>query len=404
MLVSAWLNVYTARTGASPGTWGLVLKLLNNAEFLLTFPGYFIAWKLGRFHGAPSWGSCVLGAAIGWPMFIAGVSCAALAGRWVLNRLAKRSDLPAGVGPGSGADQQPADPSRRRLIVGASLGVPALVAPAGAAYATFIEPLDLRIRRYTVPIRDLPIELEGLRLVQLSDTHYGPRVPAEHVAAAVQLALSLKPDLFLLTGDFVYDGPRYIEQAAELFRPLTQGPDSRPTLATLGNHDWYADGPECTRRLQAVGVRMLDNTRVFLDARTRTISGTGEPGRSLCIAGLGDLLEHHIDPGAALGGVHPEIPRLVLSHNPDAAEETKVVRGPRIDLMLSGHTHGGQCRFPLIGTPITLSWYGQKYNGGIAHAPTCRVLVSRGVGTSILPIRFGVPPEVVEVTLTREKA
>lgn len=404
IVASAALNVHASRAGVDAGVTGMALTALNNLEFLCAFPGYFIAWKLGHYRGPPTWGSSLLGAAIGWPMFFVGLWLAWSTLRAMVMRVTRRPAEPTlpGVQVQSPELADAAPVSRRRVIAAATFGVPALIAPGAAAYATLVEPLNLRIRRYAVPIRGLPERLNGLRVVQLSDTHFGPRVPAAHIAAAVDAAIRLAPDLYVLTGDYVYDGAGYIPGAADLFRPLTRGPGARPTLATLGNHDWYADGPGCAASLSAIGVRMIDNAGLFLDADSRELTDHQTPGRSLCIAGLGDLLEDHIDPQAALGSVHPDIPRLVLAHNPDSAEDARVVRGPRIDLMLSGHTHGGQCRFPFIGTPITLSAFGQKYNGGIAMAPTCRVLVSRGIGTSILPIRFGVPPEVVEITLTRK--
>jgi predicted MPP superfamily phosphohydrolase len=101
--------------------------------------------------------------------------------------------------------------------------------------------------------------------------------------------------------------------------------------------------------------------------------------------------------------VRPETPRLVIAHEPDTAEigPLRDADAPRIDLMLSGHTHGGQVRLPLVGAPIVPSRYGQKYAGGLVEGPRFPVLVSRGIGMSILPIRFAVAPEIVEVTLTR---
>ena len=134
------------------------------------------------------------------------------------------------------------------------------------------------------------------------------------------------------------------------------------------------------------------------------VPATGNGGPALCLAGLGDLRQHFIDPDAALRDVDPDIPRLVLSHNPDSAEEAAVTRksAPRIDLMICGHTHGGQVRIPGVGTAASLlSRYGDKYAAGLVRGPACPVLISRGVGISLVPFRFLVPPEVVEITLTR---
>lgn len=396
---SAAINVVSARSGADVGAAGALLKAVNNLEFLIAFPGYLIVWMLSTVHGQPEWRTAVPGAAVGWLLVFVGAWFLLSARRWILARIAPRSASDTADRSGGADASHARSMDRRRMLGNVAMCTPAVLAPAALAYATVIEPRSLRISSYRVPIRGLPAPLDGLRLVQISDTHYGPRVASDFIAEVVQRAIDLKPDVFLLTGDYVYDGNGYIQHAAKLFRPLVSGPGSRPTLATLGNHDWYAGGELCARELASIGIRMIDNARVFLDADSRAIVERGRPGHSLCIAGLGDLIEDHIDPHAALGGVHPDIPRLVLAHNPDTAEESRVTRGPRIDLMLSGHTHGGQCRLPLLGTPITLSRYGQKYNGGIARAPSCPVLVSRGIGTSILPIRFNVPPELVELTL-----
>jgi predicted MPP superfamily phosphohydrolase len=96
------------------------------------------------------------------------------------------------------------------------------------------------------------------------------------------------------------------------------------------------------------------------------------------------------------------MPRLLLSHNPDAAEDPRFLRARhRVDLMLSGHTHGGQVRLPVVGAPVIPSKYGQKYAAGLVQGPRCPVYVSRGLGLSGLPVRFGVPPEIVLFELQR---
>ena len=116
----------------------------------------------------------------------------------------------------------------------------------------------------------------------------------------------------------------------------------------------------------------------------------------MCIAGVGDLWEGAPDYHAALSGAPRAMPRLLLSHNPDAAEDSKFVTGNyRVDLMISGHTHGGQVWVPGIGTPIVPSKFGQKYASGLVKGPACDVFISKGVGVSGLPVRFGVPPEIV---------
>jgi len=301
------------------------------------------------------------------------------------------------------------DLSRRRMLVNGATAGAGLLMVSTPVYATAIEPNSITVRRYRVGIKGLPRSLDGLKIVQLSDTHLGPRVHESHVAKAVEIALDEKPDLIALTGDYVHSGPGSIPRAAELFKPLVDAPGVIGVVGVLGNHDWHAGGPRMSAALQAAGVRMIDNSRVFLDAATRSLTATPplDPTEALCLVGLGDLLTDTVDPARAFGGIDDATPRLLLAHVPDTLELDSVrsPSGPRIDLALCGHTHGGQIRLPLIGAPGVPSEYGQRYAGGLIDATiaatNCPVVVSRGIGTSIVPVRFGVPPEVVVVELER---
>lgn len=290
----------------------------------------------------------------------------------------------------------PVDHARRRFLVDASASAILLSSSGGAASTIVTQPWDLRIRRYTVTLPHLSPRLAGLRIVHLSDTHLGTRVPTEHVQEAVRRAVELDPDLVALVGDYVERDTRRIDEAADLFLPLTQ---RFPTVSVLGNHDWYADGPAMRAALQRAGARHIDNDRVFLTPE-RALSDRHAPG-SLCIAGLADLSEDVVNSERALRDIPGDTARLLLSHNPDAAELHDLTRpsAPRVDLMLSGHTHGGQVRIPFLGAPIVPSAFGQKYAEGLVRGPAFPVLISRGVGMSIIPVRFRCPPEILEITL-----
>jgi predicted MPP superfamily phosphohydrolase len=330
-------------------------------------------------------------AGVSWAFWLACLWMGLEVRRHALERLAATCSAPA----------NPADASRRRFLVDAPLAA-AVCLPAGSAVkSALIDPWNLQTRRYTIPLHGLPAALDGLRLVQLSDTHLGPRVPLEFLERAVRIARDLAPDAFILTGDYIMTGPKRIAAAAAIFKPLVA--TGRPVVGVLGNHDWYGNGRHMAAALRETGVRMIDNDRLFLLSRRGPLHADAGGAAGLCIAGVGDLLTSLVDFARALRGVPADMPRLVLSHNPDAAELPACTGddAPRVDLMISGHTHGGQIMLPLIGAPMVPSRYGQKYLGGIVQGPRFPVLISRGIGMSLLPIRFGVPPEIVEITLAK---
>jgi predicted MPP superfamily phosphohydrolase len=150
-------------------------------------------------------------------------------------------------------------------------------------------------------------------------------------------------------------------------------------------------------RFQQIGIPVIDNRCAYLTKSGLALAGRA-PRDSIALAGLGDLWQ---DPGTfsnILADVHPSIARIVLSHNPDTAELPDA-KDFRVDLMLAGHTHGGQVWVPGLGTPVVPSQYGQKYAGGLCAGPHFPVLVSRGVGMAVMPVRFGVPAEISVIEL-----
>jgi predicted MPP superfamily phosphohydrolase len=169
------------------------------------------------------------------------------------------------------------------------------------------------------------------------------------------------------------------------------------TVAVLGNHDWWEDAPRICRAFAGTDIVLIDNDRRVLTS-DRKLVPTAEAGLALC--GVGDLWEDSPDYHTALGGLPASLPRLLLSHNPDVAEEPGFVQsGLRVDLMLSGHTHGGQISIPKYGAIVTSSRFGNKYAKGLIQGPVCPVFVSRGIGVSAFPLRCGVPPEIVVLEL-----
>jgi predicted MPP superfamily phosphohydrolase len=303
--------------------------------------------------------------------------------------------LPGETGP-EAPSPAPRGLTRRRLLAEGAAGLVSLSVLGTAAYGVLVEPERLQVRRYQVALAGLPEEFEGLRLGHLSDTHFGPLVTREHIARAIALLNAERPDLVLLTGDYVHRTPAAIGPGIGLLATLQA---RWGALAVLGNHDHWKGAEACRRRFAQIGIPLLDNDRLFLTPEG--LAREERPG-SLAFCGVGDMWEDIVDPLAALRGVSPGCPRILLSHNPDVAERLpRDFPGVRFDLQISGHTHGGQVDLPFLGPPLVPSYYGAKYAGGLVAGPAWPVLISRGVGLALAPVRLRVPPEVGLIELRR---
>ncbi len=415
ILISAWLILTLVSTwilirfdNAPLGEPSRSLQSAQNFISTATLLGRPVAGFAHYFFNIEHSTYSLITCAVGWSIWFAALLIALQLRDEAHHAWRKRTFNKAragSVGWTSGPPSQPnSSLSRRELLADFGIATSSALA-AGALYKSCaVDAWDLQTRSYKVPIANLPRSLNNLRIVQISDTHLGTRVNAEFIRECVARAINLQPDLIALTGDYIHHGTHYIDDAAKLFQPLfdnlTLNNKPIPSLAVLGNHDWYGDSRLMSRALRDRGAQMLDNTRVFLNADTREIQST-PPHEGLCLAGLGDYLEDTIRPDLALAAVPHHMPRILLSHNPDTAEDPRVtVPARRIDLQLSGHTHGGQVRLPLLGTPIIPSRYGTKYAGGLVNGPAFPVIISRGVGTSGIPVRWHVPAEIVVIELT----
>jgi uncharacterized protein len=269
---------------------------------------------------------------------------------------------------------------------------------AAAAEATIFEPNEPQLVRVEIPLDRLSPSWDGLRIVQLSDFHYDDHFSVVPIRKAVAIARELQPDLVVLTGDFVtvpmFGGKSIrkraagaIEPCASLLRPL----EARLGIwAILGNHDANSDPQRIMATLQAQGISVLRNRSTPLQRE----------GARLWLAGLDDVLESKPDLTLTLRGVPPEEPVILLAHEPDFA--THVAPLP-VDLQLSGHSHGGQVRFPLIGAPI-LPIMGRKFPWGLNQIGRLKLYTNIGLGTIRVPVRFNCPPEVTLITLRANPA
>ncbi len=263
-------------------------------------------------------------------------------------------------------------------------------ASAALAFADvkWLEPRWLSLGRH-----DVKLGTSGsgtpIRLLQLSDFHASEEVSLDFIQGAVKRGLQWKPDLICLTGDFItwrYDAfARY----AEVLKPLAE---AAPTFATLGNHDggrWvgdagYSDTSQVRDLLLRARVELLHNRSTRLSVK----------GRPINLVGVGDLWAEEIDGGAAFASVPKDGPTILLSHNPDSKE---LLASYPWDLMLSGHTHGGQCDLVFFGTPFA-PVRDKRYVRGLNRWQDRWIHTTKGVG-NLHGVRLNCRPEISLLTL-----
>ncbi|NWF83517.1 MAG: phosphodiesterase YaeI [Bryobacteraceae bacterium] len=278
--------------------------------------------------------------------------------------------------------------TRRRLLFAA--GAPL----AAGAYPVAIEPswLELTVNRIHLGGRQRGF----LRILQLTDLHASFEVSLALIEEAIGMGLAAKPDLACLTGDFITRGYSYRERPyADVIRRLSK---AMPAFAVLGNHDgggWarLRDGHETTaevqRLLESAGVQLLHNRSQTVEVR----------GSKFEMTGVGDLWADEVLPDRAFKFVQAEWPVVLLAHNPDSKE---IVRRFPWDVMLSGHTHGGQVVLPAVG-PYYAPVKDKRFIAGLKRWDGRHIYVSRGVG-SLAHVRFMCRPEVTILDISTGEA
>lgn len=271
----------------------------------------------------------------------------------------------------------------RRLLIAGLLAATAL-----ASWAFWWEPDSLVVRQTELHLAHWPSSLDGLRIVHLSDLHVGsPWIDLAKLREVVRLSNAAQPDLIVLTGDYVINGipggrftpPQPIAQELGRLRaPLG-------VVAVIGNHDWWVSAFEIRKSFEAAGL-------VVLEDEARAINYHGQ---TVWLAGFKDESMFPRDWRKALARIPAGEPVIGLVHNPDLFPKLPST----LPLLLAGHTHGGQVRLPLLGRLVVPSAYGRRYAIGPVVEGDKTLFVSPGIGTSILPVRFGVPPEISVLTL-----
>jgi predicted MPP superfamily phosphohydrolase len=285
--------------------------------------------------------------------------------------------------------------TRRRIITGAA-GLIGLSATSTVVYAGAVEPQGLVVTRYALNPRSWPAGRK-LAMTVIADLHAGePDMPLPHVRRVIDTALSLRSDVVLLLGDFKawyrfktepMPDELWSAELARLNAPLG-------VWAILGNHDWWHGVTGIRRALADAGIPVLENNAVLL----------GAPGERFWLAGIGDQMAHPLGRGQfrgvddlplTLSRVQTDDPVVLMVHEPDIFPNVPA----RVAVTLAGHTHGGQIRVPLIWPDFVPSRYGARFAYGHIVEDDRHLIVSGGLGTSIIPARLGVPPEILHIEL-----
>ena len=245
------------------------------------------------------------------------------------------------------------------------------------------ESQDPVVDRVPIRLRNLHPALEGFTILQMTDLHLNPLTQPHFIEKSVAKSNSLNPDLVVLTGDYVWQVLEAINELA----PILAGLDAKyGVYSTLGNHDYWLDADVITAAMEAAGLPVLVNQGLTIQ----------QGGGSFYLAGLDDGWSGNPDLDATLVDAKPDDPVILLCHEPDLADPFSI--DCRVDLQLSGHTHGGQIRIPGIGALI-LPYLGRKYDYGLYKINDMLLYTNRGIGVISEPVRYNCPPEITQFVL-----
>ncbi len=255
-------------------------------------------------------------------------------------------------------------------------------------WAFLIEPNRLIVHSETIQIDNWPLELGGLRVAVIADIHTGaPFIDDQKLQQIVARTNELNPDLIVLLGDYMSPNSWHShrvepEVTAAALRNLKA---PLGVYSVLGNHDWWYNGEKVRIAFEQCGIHVLEDEAVEVKWHDK----------SFWLVGLADLWTRPQHVGETIARIPPGSTIIALTHNPDIFPGLP----QRVPLLLAAHTHGGQVNIPLIGTPIVPSRFGRKYTAGHIFENGHHMFVTTGIGTSILPVRFRVPPEVLILTI-----
>ena len=293
---------------------------------------------------------------------------------WLISRVRKHLD-------------RPAEPSRRRVLEAA--GNLVLAAPfVAVGYGTFIERTNFHVREVDMPIPGLHPDLHGLRILQLSDIHMGAFLSEPELAKIVDASLEHRPHLAVVTGDLITMRGDPLDAC---IHQLARVKADAGVYGCLGNHERYALAEDyCTHAAARAGMRFLRRQAAPLRFGSATLNVAGVDHQSL-----------HGGRKYLVGAEKLKTPdafNLLLSHNPDVLP---VAAQQGWDLMLSGHTHGGQINIEILDNNITPARFITPYIYGTYRAQSTAAYVTRGIGSIGIPTRIGAPPEITVIRLRK---
>lgn len=409
LFVAIGVMLYVTRRGAEVvglGTRGariafIATLVMVSLPLLLRIAGVFPDGLVGR-------SVIVAGFVLGLSALIAtGLMLPIDVASWIASRWARRARTAGSLltapsaaaalvdGPEAAdllAPSEPAAPEmpRRAFLRRSALGSALAVGAGTSGYGVAFGRHDYQLEEVPIPLRELAPAQDGYTIAQLSDLHIGPWVGERELAEGLELVARARPDMIVLTGDLLDHDVNYAETLGRFARRLVDLGVRDGVVAIPGNHDYYAGIEEVLATLRRAGVDVLRN-----DARR-----IGEARAHFALLGVDDVWARRLSPGhgadldAALRDAPRDVPRVLLCHNPEYYPEV----ADRVDVQLSGHTHGGQINVVVHPADLVLS---HGYIRGHYHRGASQIYVNRGFGTVGPPARVGAAPEVSRIVLTR---
>lgn len=281
------------------------------------------------------------------------------------------------------SQKEPSKISRRKFLKLALLG------GAGAligSYPVFFERYAFQVNTYQVPVANLPANFNNFTIVQLTDLHFGFLMPLVVIEYIINKINSLRKDIIVCTGDYIHEKNNTYE-IDTVWPQLMKLKAKSGVYSVLGNHDHWGDTDRSLYWLKKSGQ----------DVRHQAVS-ISRGNERIWIGGAGDFVEDELGIDEAFRNVPPDECKILLAHNPDSAD-TEFETG--VDLMIAGHTHGGQVVIPGVGAPV-LPVKNPNYSSGFIRSKKTNLYISRGVGWAILPVRFNCFPEISVLKLVKE--